>query len=86
MGGAVRNTTPSDHLDLARARRFRRLVTALNKLLEDVRRDYPEANYYLQEDNLHILSGPSHEGHRQTAQEHRELISETLRHSGGGGW
>lgn len=82
-----RSIEPAEQLDAVRARRFRTLVRGLNALLVDVRSDWPEANYYLQEDSLHILSGPSHEGGaRAVAQEHRELISETLRHSGGGGW
>jgi hypothetical protein len=84
--GESHSAIPDDSLDAKRAKRFRALVRDLNALLADVRRDWPEANYYLQEDNLHILSGPSHEGWDDRPQEHRSLADETLARSGGGGW
>jgi hypothetical protein len=66
--------------------RFRRAVKALNDLRDEVLFEIPGANYYLQEDTLIFLSGPSHEGMAGRAQEHRELISARLLGSSGGGW
>lgn len=80
-------TLPQEQLDGPRLRRFRRLVTGLNQLMEDIRKDWPEANYYLEgEGNLLVLSGSSHEGYGEAAQPHRELAGEILEHAGGGGW
>lgn len=77
---------PTESLDPARYRRFRRLVTGLNRLMEEIRQDWPEANYYLEEDTLIVLSGPSHEGVGEAPQPQRELASKNLKYSGGGGW
>lgn len=72
----------------AQKRKFIKLVKGLNDLLAEVRKDIPEANYYLQEDELHLMSGPSHDnrGFKDIARPDRSLLSETLFYSGGGGW
>lgn len=66
--------------------RFLRLVSAMNKLITDVQEEYPEAQYYLANDCLYILSGDSHEGSAAVPQRDRELVSKTLVTSGGGDW
>lgn len=65
--------------------RFLRAVSALNRLLDEVKQDCPEANYYLQENVLILLSGPSHD-ERERAHPEREISSATLYFSSGGGW
>lgn len=65
--------------------RFCKAVRSLNALLLEVKAQHPEANFYLQEDELHLLSGPSHD-ERGRPRPERSLVSETLRNSGGGGW
>ena len=38
-------------------RRFRRAVTTLNAVMDDLQRKYPEACYYLANDELHLMIG-----------------------------
>ena len=48
------------------ARRFRRLVASLNTLLEDIRKDFPDANYYAASYKLHLMLGPPHTDEKRT--------------------
>jgi hypothetical protein len=67
--------------------KFIKLVKSLNSLLEEVRKVTPNANYYLAEDTLNILSGESHEGKfGLIKRQDRIMIGECLVHSGGGDW
>jgi hypothetical protein len=45
-------TLARERLRKEHARRFRRLITGLNRLLDDVRKDEPDANYYLDDDGM----------------------------------
>lgn len=66
--------------------RFKRLIEGLDALLSDVRKEYPAARYYLANDALHVLSGPSHDDPGSHARQDRSLAVVTLRRSGGGDW
>jgi len=73
-------------------RRFNRNVTALNQIIKELKEIYPEANYYLSNDCLNVMSGPSHDdlqGRKGTFQRERQdrvLWDRTLKSSGGGDW
>lgn len=66
-------------------RRFKRLTTALAKLLEDVQEDFPDAMYYTASGGLHLLLGDSHADNTP----HRELAAFSAGgalHVGDGDW
>ena len=42
-------------------KRFKKAVTDLNKLMEDIKVEFPDAKYHFHVDNLHIMDGPSHD-------------------------
>lgn len=65
---------------------LRKHVLALNLLLGQVRKDHPQACFYLAGDILHLLSGPSHDGIGSVRKESRSLASARLRFAGGGDW
>lgn len=88
--GSTAEALLNEHFPTA-ARDFKKHITALNKLLTQVRRVFPDANYYLEEDNMHLMLGASHEECRnenpmESRRQHRSTGSVTLSHSGGGGW
>ena len=67
--------------------KFLKLVQGLNDLLVDIRKTTPNANYYLAEDTLNILSGESHEGqYCEILRQDRVMIGARLARSGGGDW
>lgn len=69
--------------------RFAEHVRQLNELLMEIREKHPGANYYLANDSLHLLSGPSHDdvaGGVCRARQDRSMAVVTLRGSGGGDW
>jgi len=70
----------------AQKKRFIKLVEGLNDLLEEVRKTEPQANYYLEEDSLHLMKGESHTSGRGVAQRDNSVVSVLLSHSGGGAW
>ena len=70
----------------AQKRRFAQLVRGLNDLIADIRKDYPEANYYLEESTMIVLSGQSHEGANLRRRRDRIMATEQLHYSGGGAW
>ena len=49
-----------DSVDPNYAKRFKRLNTALAKLLDEVRESFPDANYYSPNDGMALLLGQSH--------------------------
>lgn len=68
-------------------RRFRRLVNVLNRLRDEVvAGDFPDACYYLANDELNLLSGPSHDDRGLTPFRDRVLDSTILHRSSGGDW
>jgi len=67
--------------------RFRRAVRTLNKIRSEAEKVYPQANYYLEEDNLHLMKGPSHDSSLNCEAQHENSIAmEYMPRSGGGGW
>jgi hypothetical protein len=66
--------------------RFEYAVEELNSIMDELRKDYPKANYYLDDDNLNLMKGPSHEGHSAKPKKERVICGLHLKHSGGGGW
>ena len=77
----------SDQLAPEYRRRFRRLVSGLNKLIADMRSGpHPQAEYYLACDTLNLMSGPPHEGVCAVAHPERVLDCQTLDFSDGGDW
>lgn len=65
--------------------KLKRQVDALNELMDDVRETYPNAEYYLSNDTLNLMSGPSHDGEGKPRRD-RILAAVTLIGSGGGDW
>lgn len=68
------------------ARRFKKAVDDLNKLRNEVAEYLPDVNWYLAMSSLHLMSGPSHAGLGERAQQQNVLDSNTLDYSGGGDW
>jgi hypothetical protein len=75
----------NETLTAEQEKRFEKLVRGLNELLVEIRKTHPEANYYLQEDTLHVMSGPSHDA-RDRAQQDCIMASIIVPNAGGGGW
>lgn len=70
----------------AQMRRFTRCMNELNALIADIRKTHPEANYYLEEGSMLILSGPSHDGPTLRPHKERKMALHQLHYSGGGAW
>lgn len=69
------------------AAKFRSLIRGLNKIMQEVNRTFPDANYYLANDSMHLMLGSSHSlGRGETSQQQRVAETELLRGSGGGDW
>lgn len=67
-------------------RKFDWLCKSLNKLLEEVRQDEPLANYYLEEDSMHLMKGLSHTENGQRPLHENSVASIYMPYSGGGAW
>ena len=67
-------------------KRLKRCSNALNKLVDDAKKIWPDANLYVDDGVLHLLSGASHDGRDLTARQDRIIASECTIHLGGGGW
>ena len=67
-------------------RRLKKGLMELNKLINDVRKVFPNANYYLSMETLNLMLGDSHT--RDAERDQQQLIAEygTLETSGGGDW
>lgn len=66
---------------------FRHRVEQLNEWLERIRVKHPAANFYLANDTLNVLSGPSHDdAATPRPRQDRVMASARLKHSGGGDW
>lgn len=64
-------------------KRLKRHCDGLNRLLADVRKEYPDATLYLSGSSLlHLLTGTSHDDNR-CPQRDSELESATLNADGG---
>ena len=67
--------------------RFRRSVKNLNDMMDELRLIYPNANFYLANDNLHVMKGPSHSEDLRCSPQHENSIAmANLHESGGGDW
>jgi hypothetical protein len=66
--------------------KFRKRVQDLNRIMEDLRTFYPDANYYLAADSFHAMKGPSHDDQQCKPLHENSLDYVTLWHSGGGDW
>ena len=65
-------------------RRLKSHATAINKILEDAKKIWPEANLYLDgTGNLNLMSGAAHEGALAEARYDRVLDSVKLNADGG---
>lgn len=68
-------------------RRFLKAIEELNAVIEEVRLYQPEANYYVEGSEVHLMIGPSHtEDRHVTAQPHNSALSKMLRHADCGAW
>jgi hypothetical protein len=65
---------------------FKRHAKALATLIIRIRTYSPEANLYLDDDNLNLMKGPSHSdsGYRPLYENSVESIN--IPHASGGGW
>ena len=68
--------------------RIKRAIGNLNKIMEEVKTVFPDANYYLEDTaNFHLLLGQSHGKDRnQTAQRELTAHCSSLWGASGGGW
>ena len=66
-------------------RRFRRAIRTLNDIMEELRLEYPSACYYLANDCMHIMKGPSHD-ENERMQQGNSLESMYMPGAGGGDW
>ena len=65
--------------------RFHRQCDNLHKLLEEVRRDFPDAQYYSANGTVNLMLGSSHD-HRYTAQSELSAAAATNLDISGGDW
>lgn len=70
---------------VAHIREFQRCVRKLNAIMDEIHKYCPKANYYLANDNLNLMRGPSHSDDGGQHQEN-VVASELLAGSGGGDW
>lgn len=69
-------------------KRFKRLCTGLNKLMREIKKDFPDANYYAEDQSsLLLMLGETHKGWGNGTA-NRDLIAEEaiVRTLGGGGF
>ncbi|MBJ2093857.1 MULTISPECIES: hypothetical protein [Serratia] len=66
-------------------RRFDRLAQGLNALLEDVRREFPDANYYSANGTLNLMLTETHDRNGR-AQNFGSAIAAARPEIGGGDW
>jgi len=76
----------SNELRPEHRRRFKKAIAELNALRDEVATYIPDANWYLAMEDLNLVSGPSHAGHKESAQKQNVIESHKLWHSGGGDW
>jgi hypothetical protein len=76
-----------DEITPGQIKRFRNAIKALNKLMAEIKEKYPDANYYLQEDSMHLMIGKTHsDAPGEKAQRENSACAEWLPGSGGGAW
>lgn len=62
-----------------------RHVAGLNKLIAGVRSRIPDAQFYLESEDLHIMQGAPHD-HDGNSRQHAILGSARVDHCDGGAW
>lgn len=62
-----------------------RYIANLNNLLDEVKQEFPDAEFYLANDMFHLMSGPSHDDNEKPHQE-RSIACATIYSCGGGDW
>ena len=68
-------------------KRLKRCGNALNKLVNDAKKIWPDANLYTDDSSLYLLSGQSHDDDfRARARQDRIIASVLTPDLGGGGW
>lgn len=67
------------------SRRFRRIVSSMNRLIGDMQKDHPKASLYLANSTLCLMLDDSHD-RQGNPQQHAILAQEHLKSSGGGDW
>jgi len=68
-------------------KRFRKACSELNAVMRRIQEYEPDANYYLQEDRLLLLVGPSHDDYRDGSPlRENEVDGVRLVGSSGGAW
>lgn len=72
----------------AHAKRFHKLIRELVIPLEEIRKYEPQANYYLANDCMNLMTGPTHEDMNEDERPLYENIAEyeILYGSDGGDW
>ncbi|MFA5071089.1 MAG: hypothetical protein WC511_01810 [Candidatus Pacearchaeota archaeon] len=67
-------------------RQIEKHIAGLNKAMEELRKIYPKANYYLEDsDNFNVMIGDTHDEKDKPLHEN-VLKLFFLHYSGGGGW
>lgn len=75
----------AERIELRHQKRFDRITRQLEDLLTEVREYEPEANYYLANDTLNLMIGPSHDD-REHALHENVALSRTIPGIDGGDW
>lgn len=73
FGGFTAEGLLEDRLGTSIATRFKRLNTTMIKLLEDVRKSFPDAEYYTASGGFNLMIGRPHDDRGQQAQQ--ELVA-----------
>ena len=82
-----------DEIDPKLLPKFQRAVKSLAAVITEVRKTYPDAQYYVEEDTVHLMLGLSHgdgEVEQRRSRGNFKLIAtssgELIGKIGGGGW
>ena len=69
-------------------KKFDKAIRMLNEVIADIKKDIPEAMYYLDNgDSFNILSGDSHDaGRRGKSRQDRVMHSQHIHSTDCGGW
>lgn len=67
-------------------RRFQNICTQLRKLQDDVRKEFPDSEYYSASGTFHLLLGPSHTFNERAQTELVAITGRNCPGIGGGDW
>jgi hypothetical protein len=72
--------------------KFQRALKSLDSIIDELREFYPDASYYVDDDEVNLMLGHSHITFWSSTRKNRELVADCARKGllvgkiGGGGW